>query len=266
MGREYIPLDQIKSDPNRGLAHKVTTSGAIATAKVVYLSGLDGVFGDATAATNATAVGSQGPLYVTLQASNADGDTTRVSDWAVMTNLDTSGGSVGDPVYLSTAGGVTLTQPAAGTGYPVVVGRVISSSDTSGARTWVFDPKGETDSGMESAQVGTQLVQGTDVMVVSFDTSGGSTPYTATIPRKCRVVSAQAYMLGAGDTSDTVQIKNGANAITDAVDVSLKSDTDFFTFSTFDNTYEDIAAGGTLVCATGSAASCRVNVILLAVS
>ena len=62
----------------------------------------------------------------------AVGDTGVIRGWAVEMGLDTSGDSVGDPVYLSdaTAGARTTTAPA---GSPIKVGHVTVSDASEGA-------------------------------------------------------------------------------------------------------------------------------------
>lgn len=85
-------------------------------------------------ATNATRKKACGSLFYALTnvALNGKCEFTEV---AVLANLDTSGATLGDPVYLSTAGLPTLTRPTAG--YPRVVGEVIGVGAV-GVGLWNF--------------------------------------------------------------------------------------------------------------------------------
>lgn len=104
------------------------TGTVIAADKIVYVSGVQGVRPSVTLA-DADAVSTTAtPLLVTAHAIN-DSDTGIAAPWKIVTGVDTSGGSAGDPVYLSnTAGGWSLS---AGT-YPRVIGVVLYSNATTG--------------------------------------------------------------------------------------------------------------------------------------
>lgn len=59
-------------------------------------------------------------------------------------------------------------------------------------------------------------------VVFAIDVDGGATAdYDITIDYKVKVIDVHFYNTAAGDTSDSIQIKNGANAITDAMDASV---------------------------------------------
>ena len=79
-----------------------------------------------------------------------------------------------------------------------------------------------------------------------IDMAGGP---TLTIPieitEKSRVIDAWVINKGAGTSSDTITIKNGTDAITDAMDIS-GADKTVKGVSTIDDAYWDIAAGGTM--------------------
>ena len=63
---------------------------------------------------------------------------------------------------------------------------------------------------------------------------------------KCEVVRIDGRLDGAGTPGSTLTIKNGSNAISDALDLSSGGDTDVFAANELDDDYTVIAAGGTL--------------------
>lgn len=101
------------------------------------------------------------------------------------------------------------------------------------------------------------------VQVFSAVSEAGTSSYTlcSKTYHKMRVISVWGYMTGAGDSSDTVQITTGGNAITDAVDVSAKGDKDYFTVGEIDDTYNEIAKGEDISMTTASDALCRMFVM-----
>jgi len=75
----------------------------------------------------------------------------------------------------------------------------------------------------------------------------GGADVTLTMERKFCIADAWVVMAGAGTGSDTIQLKNGSDAITDLLDVSGKGDKDIARFGEIDDAYMEVAAGGTLV-------------------
>jgi hypothetical protein len=90
-------------------------------------------------------------------------------------------------------------------------------------------------------------------VVLRIDTAtGGTNSVSVTMERKFTVIDAHAVLLAAGSASDTFQILNATNAISDAVDISGAGDKDIARIGEIDNAYMEIAAGGTLkVTSTG---------------
>lgn len=76
--------------------------------------------------------------------------------------------------------------------------------------------------------------------------SGADGNTDITIDDKIRVISAFAQLKGAGTAGATLQLLNGSNAITEAVDVSAFGDKAVVQITTYDDAYVDIADGGTL--------------------
>ena len=90
-------------------------------------------------------------------------------------------------------------------------------------------------------------------VVLRIDTAtGGTNSVSVTMERKFTVIDAHAVLLAAGTTSDTFQVLNATNAISDAVDISSVGDKGIARIGEIDNAHMEIAAGGTLkVTSTG---------------
>jgi hypothetical protein len=77
-------------------------------------------------------------------------------------------------------------------------------------------------------------------------TDGGATANKdITMTHKVRVIDVWSVNLAIGTTSDTVQVLNSTNAITNAMDIS-GADTSLVRAGTIDDAYHEIAASGTL--------------------
>lgn len=82
--------------------------------------------------------------------------------------------------------------------------------------------------------------------------AGANADHDVTLTYKTRVVDAWLVLKGAGTTGSAVTVKNGSNAISDAVDVSAGGDKDRFGVGELDDAQHEIAAGGTLRISTAS--------------
>lgn len=76
--------------------------------------------------------------------------------------------------------------------------------------------------------------------------SGADADVDITLSEKSRVIDAWAVLSGAGTTGSIITVKNGANAISDVIDVAAGADTDVFRVAEIDNSEHDIATAGTL--------------------
>lgn len=74
------------------------------------------------------------------------------------------------------------------------------------------------------------------------------------LPRKTRIVNVQTILQGAGVLNCTLQIKNGTDAITEAIDISGADKSKNWAYL-IDDAYWDIAAGGTLRITTATGAT-----------
>lgn len=100
--------------------------------------------------------------------------------------------------------------------------------------------------GLVAANVADVNVIGGIPVVHRIATAGGATANTdVTLTHKTRVIYVWTVNKGLGTASDTIQVLNATNAITDAIDINI-ADTTKAEASTYDDAYAEIAAGGTL--------------------
>ncbi len=89
------------------------------------------------------------------------------------------------------------------------------------------------------------VIGGIEVMH-RVNTAGGATADTdVTLTHKTLITDVYVQNNAAGTASDTITVKNGSNAITDAIDIS-GADKTIARVSTIDDAYSTIAAAGTL--------------------
>jgi hypothetical protein len=86
-----------------------------------------------------------------------------------------------------------------------------------------------------------------------------------TLTYKSRVLDVWCVATAAGGASDTITVKNGATAITNAMDLNV-SDKVMVRASTIDDAAHEIAAAGTLRVTGASAATCEVYVLAIRVA
>ena len=110
-----------------------------------------------------------------------------------------------------------------------------------------------------AAKIADDILTGAKAAVVAESNVIGGIPQTFLIPisagaladtditvtHKIRVIDAYHILRGGGVATTTLQVKNAANAITDAMDAS-GSDTAIVRATTIDDANYEIAAGGTL--------------------
>lgn len=104
----------------------------------------------------------------------------------------------------------------------------------------------QTIDGTQFKNVADDNVIGGATVLHRIDITAGALGDTdVTLTHKTRVVDAWLILRGAGVATTTLQVKNGANAITDAMAAS-GSDTDLVRAATIDDANHEIAAAGTL--------------------
>jgi hypothetical protein len=109
-------------------AMEMVATAAIAQYDVVIVDGASGAIPKASPASSAAPETSSTLLYVAAGRASAAGDKFFAVPWQVIQDVDTSSGSVGDPVYLGTGGDWSLSAGAEGR----IIGMVIASSATVG--------------------------------------------------------------------------------------------------------------------------------------
>lgn len=183
MANDVIKGSRIKqgrgSPPSLILKAKATE--VITKNQIVYISGTQGsaatvaatskgspLYRKVAVATNATKAKAHGDLYIALNAAPING-TLDICPVGLLSNLDTSGGAVGDTVWLSTAGAPTLTAA----GYRRRIGS-IATVGASGTGVVSFAP-GQSPTGSLVPLVGTATItNGTAAVTVTAATLGGS--------------------------------------------------------------------------------------------
>lgn len=240
-----------------GLAVINKTGSSIAADKVVAISGYDVTSGLPKIVLADADVAAHDDLYVTTAAIADAAEGVVVKGALSAANLNTNSASAaGDPVYLSTtAGAFTHTAPTAANARVHPVGFVVVKSATVGQILWVVGPVRSIGSGELQAQClnGVQVANVADANVIGaipqlfrIDIAAGALGNTdVVLTHKTRVVDAWLVLRGAGVATTTLQLKNGTNAITDAMAAS-GSDTDLVRAAKIDDAYHEIAAGGTL--------------------
>lgn len=101
--------------------------------------------------------------------------------------------------------------------------------------------------------------------IVRFKTVAGTATKSWTAPFACKVIDAWFIMTGNGGGGDTLQLKNGSTAITEAYDTSAASTKDKHHFATVDDANNSLAATGVLNCVQASDALAEVYATLIKV-
>jgi hypothetical protein len=191
---------------------------------------------------------------------------------------------------LRTALGVILTLTASATNYVEMDDNGVITSNTTGFTSsytplYVVTTGTAEITGIGNAQAlsgllgrldGAELANHANVNVIGnipvihrIDLAAGANADTDVIlTHKTRVIDAFLILRGAGVGSETITIKNGASAITNALAAS-GSDQALVRATTIDDANYEIAAGGTLRVSSGAGASqptCSVYVIGLRVA
>ncbi len=122
------------------------------------------------------------------------------------------------------------------------------------------NPRGSSHAGPDLPYMATPVV----FRFANANADEGGT-WTYTLPFSIRVIDVWAIKTNsAGTGTETVQIKNGSSAITDAI--ALDTDATIYRATTYDDAYTVIARGGTLVAYfdDGNGANCDAEVYVMA--
>ena len=224
---------------------KVRASAAIYADQIVYVTGSEGPYLKAAPADADDAAKTIGRLMIAKHAIPVDGYGI-VLPWKLVTSIDTSTPSVGDPVFLadtiSAAAGGNLTFTAPTDAKNIIVGRVtVSATVANGGAILVHADapearvQGGSYSATNTAAVGCAMEQ---VRVVLNDATDVDLTFDYPI-----VVTA-VHTIGAGSTSTNGRVKNGT---TNTIAQVAFGSADAVTRATsIDDTYVAVAAGTVL--------------------
>lgn len=99
---------------------------------------------------------------------------------------------------------------------------------------------------LEAPEVADKNTQGGIPVVHRIDIADGAGDTDVVLDHKTRVIDVTVVKTAAnGGSGDTITVKNGANAITDAIDIGI-NDTLVARAGQIDDAQHEIAAGGTL--------------------
>jgi hypothetical protein len=188
---------------------RVQPDAAIGIGKVVLANAMNTAtaYMVVTAASNLTEACRRQTLYVTQAGTSASGGPTlEVALNGVITDVDTSGGAAGDPVYLGTAGGFVLT-PA---GNERLIGKILRSNATTGMIEFNGSlTNGTTD---EDFTTGTVIVaSGATTGTVTVGTAWNSAIIVGTLrAATTNNVTVRAMAVAAGDVTATLSGDPGA--------------------------------------------------------
>ncbi len=164
---------------------------------------------------------------------------------------------------LNTGGATTLTLPTSGTlatltGTEALTGKTISGDNNTVSNIGPASPK----IGVVGVRGGAVPVASIPLIInFSMDATAGSSTWTNATGQTFRFASAAIYKTNGASASavDTVQIFNGANAITDAVALNV-ADQAVVNVGTINDAYVEVINGGTLIVTTVLNTDCSVNV------
>jgi hypothetical protein len=255
---------------NAGAFSVINKTGSdIAADKLVCLSGLDATSGKPKIILADADVAGSDDIFVTTAAiaNNASGVVVQFALSAA--NLDTSGATTaGDPVYLSaaTAGAFAHTAPSGDNDRVEPVGFVVVKDAAVGQIRWLMSdvrtigtdqiqPLAVTQAKIAAAALdgtiakvsGNADVIGALPVVFRVNIADASADTDVVSTHKIRVLKFEFLNTGiaAHAANDTVQLKNGASAITDAV-AKTATVNKLVAASTYDPAQVEVAAAGTL--------------------
>jgi hypothetical protein len=248
------------SDPVEGPVRFLnSTGGSLTRGTLLYEVTMDPSTGLIVAGkADADAAGKQA-TWVCLTASVANGAQGVMGKFAKVTGQNTNGvTTAGDPVYLSTtAGGFTATAPSASNAITQVVGYATVKHASAGVIEYRLPPapiktgsnenQAQTLTGADVANLADAAVIGGIPVIHTIAIADASADTDVVLTHKETIVDFWFLNTGiaAHASSDTIQLKNGSNAISDAVAKTATVNA-IKRAATMNPTYTTIAAGGTL--------------------
>lgn len=151
------------------------------------------------------------------------------------------------PTLVATAATIDVPVSQMGLSVPGATATVVDSDEIAAG---AIDPEHLAAGAVTTPAIATVAdddVLGGVPLVFPIAVAGGAAgDVDVVVTPKIRVIDAWVQMDAAGEAGDTVQIFNGAAAITDAMDTGAAGDTGIVRAGEIDNANAEIAAGGTL--------------------
>lgn len=225
------------------LTGDVTASGALSVGTTLAVTGASTLTGNIGAG-QITLAANKSLIYAAGTGGLNGGSGT--GDWSMPTGAGSWAGAAGKNLSLvaTTTGTVTIDNAStwsigATNGTTGTIGRSGQALGLPGTvnATGVLSPPTVADGAVQG---------GVPLEFRLTLTSGANGDQDITVTPKVRVIDAIIVLKGAGTAGSTVTVKNGATAISNAVDVSAGSDKALFRISSIDDAQQEIAAGGTL--------------------
>ncbi len=141
--------------------------------------------------------------------------------------------------------------------------KLYQNTNTKASPTWTS--QSDAFDAAKLANVANANVVGGVTVVHRITATNLSADVDVVVSHKIRVLDVWAVATAAGGAGDTITVKNGATAITDAVDLNV-GDKVVKRASTIDAAQHEIAAGGTLRVTGASAVNAEVYVLALRVA
>lgn len=281
---------------NRTIQVRNESGSTIVADKLVALVNLDTATGLPLIVLADADVAAHDDVWVTTASitTAATGTVRKLATSAATLNTN-SASATGDPVYLSTtAGGFAHTAPTTAISRNQPVGFVLVKSATVGQILWHIGPVRmigtnelqllAVDTGqlaanaVTAAKITAAILVGTQVAVVANGNVVGGIPVMhrvtctnltgdvdVTLTHKTRIVDVHCIGTATGGAADTVTVKNGATAITNAIDMNVADQT-VVRVGTIDDAAYEIAAAGTLRVSGASAVNAEVVITGLRVA
>tara|TARA_R110000824_G_scaffold305107_2_gene492943 strand:- start:2633 stop:3442 length:810 start_codon:yes stop_codon:yes gene_type:complete len=249
MGNLKQRLIKAGRDYNYAEGVKVKAAEAIKADQIVYISGSDGPYLQATRADNDTKAATTGRLMVAKHDIPSGGYGV-VLPWKVVYTKNTAAASVGDLVYLggtpgtAVADNIVLTAEVSGAGRQVVLGHVTVADTIANGGAILIDPDGalKLDAGVaDAAQV---LPSSTLCFLVKMTTVGAQ---NVDIVLKYPVIVTGGGMTNdGGTTAATLTVTNGTGSNHIFVCAATSGANDYGAQTSYFANLATVAAGGTL--------------------
>lgn len=225
------------------LTGDVTAVGAVSVGTTLAVTGASTLTGDIGAG-QITLAANKSLIYAAgtggLNGGSGNGD------WSMPTGAGSWAGAANKALSLVAQGTGTVTVDNASTwsiGATTGLGGTIGRSGQTLALPGTVNATGV----LSPPTVADAAVQGGVPLVFRHTlTAGADGDQDITVTPKIRVIDALIVLKGAGTAGSLVTVKNGATAISDAVDVSAGLDKAIFRIASIDDAQQEIAAGGTL--------------------